>query len=334
MRTRPPATSRTTPEAAELRVLYYALGGGHGHVVRGLAVLRRLRTGILVLPARLAPWAETLGVEHVAVADPRDPAWIERLPVADLMLVDVFPRGVLGELTALPRMPMWLVTRRVATGYYLDPGVRAAIESRYERIVWTEEPPAPLTALRVPATRVPPVLLDIAPLDRDAARARLGVPEDRALVLALGAGEPERQARLRGLLAKITARADASLRFVSHELPATADTVALFPAAACLAAADVVVAAGGYHAVHEARRAGVPTVFVPQRRRYDDQAWRVRDEIVAVNPPELDAAIRGLLASGRDVQRWTGAGTGALARLVERRVELGVFPQEEIAAMA
>lgn len=302
--------------------------------MRGLALLSRLRTGVIVLPARLAPWAATLGVEHVAVGDPRDPAWMDRLPAADLMLVDVFPRGVVGELTPPPRTPMWLVTRRVATGYYLDAGVRAAIESRYERIVWTEEPPAPLTALRVPAIRIPPVLLDTEPLERDEARARLGVSDDRPVILALGAGEPERQSRLRGLLVKIAARAGASLRFVSHELPATGDTVALFPAAAWLRAADVVVAAGGYHAVHETRRAGVPAVFVPQRRQYDDQAWRVRDETAATNPPQLEAAIRALLASRRAVEKRAHAGAGVLATLVERRVKLGVLPEEEVAAMA
>ena len=40
----------------------------------------------------------------------------------------------------------------------------------------------------------------------------------------------------------------------------------------------VTLIAGGYHAFHETRRAGVPTIYIPQRRRYDDQWWRVRDE--------------------------------------------------------
>ena len=320
-----------------MRVVYYALGGGHGHVVRGLAVLSRLGSGVVILPARLAAWAEAAGVEHIAVTDPRDPAWLARVPAADLMLVDVFPRGVVGELAPPPRTPMWLVTRRVATGYYLDPGVRAAIESRYERIVWTEEPPAPLAALRVPALRVPPVLLDPAPLDRGEARARLGVTGDRPLVLALGAGDPDRQARLCGLLGKIARRAGAALRFVSDELAEAPDVVRLFPAAAWLPAADVVVAAGGYHAVHDIRKAGVPAVFVPQRRRYDDQAWRVRGEIVATNPAALEAAVRALLGRRTSVEerkdRSGPIGT-PLGQLIERRVQLGVLPEEEVAAMA
>lgn len=302
--------------------------------MRGLAVLHRLGTGVIVLPAPLAPWAEALGFDHVAVTDPRDPAWLDRVTGVDLLLVDVFPRGVVGELVVPPGTPAWLVSRRVAAAYYLDPGVRAAIESRYELIVWTEEPPAELAALRVPAVRIAPVVLDAAPLDRAEARARLGVPDRRPLVLALGAGNPGRQADLRGLLARIAARAAAALRFVSHELPEDGEVVRLFPASAWLAAADVVVAAGGYHAVHETRRAGVPAVFVPQRRRYDDQAWRVRGETVAASPAELERAIQALLAGRREVEPRSGAGDLALARLVERRVERGVLAQEEIAAMA
>jgi hypothetical protein len=301
--------------------------------MRGLALLTRLRCGLLVLPGRLAGWARTLGVDHVAVADPRDATWLDRIARVDLMLVDVFPRGVVGELPALPGTPAWLVTRRVRTGYYLDAGVRAAIESRYERIVWTEEPPAALAELAVPAVRIPPVLLDARPIGRAEARARLGLRDTRPLVLALGAGDPLRQERLRALLVKIAARAGGAVRFVCQELPQRRDFVGLFPAAAWLAAADVVVAAGGYHAVHETRRAGVPAVFVPQRRQYDDQAWRVRGETVTTTPGGLEAAVRRLLASGREREPRLAGGARALAALVQRRVERSVLAEEEIAAM-
>lgn len=302
--------------------------------MRGLAVLGALRAGVIVLPPALAPWADALGVKHIAVPDARDLSWRDRLPLVDLTIVDVFPRGVVGELAAHRGTPQWLVTRRVAPSYYLDSAVRAAIESQYELIVWTEEPPAPLVSLRVPAVRIAPVLLDTAALGRAEARAGLGITDERPLILALGSGDPTRQANLRGLLAKIAARADASLRFVTDDLPARGDVVRLFPAAPWLAAADLVVAAGGYHAVHETRRAGVPVVFVPQRRRYDDQAWRVQDEPVARTPAELEAAVRWLLARRGHVEKRESAGARMLAALIERRMQRAVLAKEQITAMA
>ena len=110
--------------------------------------------------------------------------------------------------------------------------------------------------------------------------------------------------------------------------------MALFPAAAWLDAADVVVTAAGYHAVHETALAGVPTVLVPQARAYDDQRWRAREGVVATDPDALEAAVARLLGGGRRRPLRVGDGAAALARLIERRMELGVLGQEEVAPMA
>jgi hypothetical protein len=328
-----------TPARAD-RVVYYAAGGGHGHALRGLAVLRELGAGTLVAPARLAGWASALGVPH-APAEPHQLQRVRPLSEAALLLVDVFPRGVVGELAGVlaarvaTGRPTWLVARRVTPAYYLDPGVRVAIERAYERIVWCEEPPSELRGLRVHRRHVPPVLLRVPRLPRDGARESLRVGADRRLIVAIGAGDPARQACLARLLGRIAGRADADVRFVSDDLPPTDVIVPCFPAAAWLAAAEVVVASGGYHAVHETLAAGVPTVYVPQRRRYDDQGWRVRHLPVAMDPPALERAVRALLARGRGVDAGDAgpSGAAALARLVERRVQRGVLREEEIAAM-
>src|SRR5687767_1977543 len=89
-------TRRRTPTPARadapVRVLYYALGGGHGHALRGLAVLSRLAAGApgsaarapidaaLIAPAAFAPWAAALGVEHLAPPEADVAGWVERLP--------------------------------------------------------------------------------------------------------------------------------------------------------------------------------------------------------------------------------------------------------------
>ncbi len=137
-------------------LLYYASGGGHGHVLRGLALLSRLGSGLLVGPARLEPWATALGVRYASPPDEGevDPdrlrrlreAWLGTLPRPDLLVVDVFPRGIVGELAGLVReVPRWLVTRWVPTAYYLHPPVREALE-RFEFVLWTEPPPPALAS--------------------------------------------------------------------------------------------------------------------------------------------------------------------------------------------
>src|SRR5262249_17476994 len=95
-------------------VVYHALGGGHGHVMRGLADLARLGGGTRVGPARLRSWATVLGVAYLSPPDGHEAEWVRGQPSPDLLIADVFPRGVVGELAPwLGRVPAWLVARRV-----------------------------------------------------------------------------------------------------------------------------------------------------------------------------------------------------------------------------
>jgi hypothetical protein len=302
------------PDGAAPRVVYHAMGGGHGHVLRGIAVVSRLGFGTVVGPPRLAPWAEACGVPFVGLDDPHEAA---SLPAPDLLLVDVFPRGVVAELApVLGRAPAWLVTRRVPPAYYLHPPVREAIETRFERVLWTEEPPPELTALGVAAERISPVVLRHAPLSRDAARADLGVGGE-PLVLALGSGPVELQALQRRMLTKVAARVGATLRFVSDALEGA---VRRFPAARWLPAADAVVSAGGYHAFHEIAASGVPAAFLPQERPLDDQAWRVREFPAPASPQDLEDVVARQLRAGRRTGRAFDDGAEWIANRVRRHV--------------
>ena len=135
---------------------------------------------------------------------------------------------------------------------------------------------------------------------------------DSRLLLALGSGDRQHQADLLRLLDAICARLRAragckiDLIFLStllkpEDLPSVSTRTRIeerFPAMRYLRAADLVVAAGGYHAVHEARQLGLPAIFVPQRRKYDDQFWRVRDAPRAAGPVELEEAVAEALAGG------------------------------------
>jgi UDP:flavonoid glycosyltransferase YjiC (YdhE family) len=319
-----------------MNLLYYALGGGHGHVLRGLAILRALGGGRLLGPAALAGWAEAQGVAYAAAPAEGIAGWIASQPTPDLLLVDVFPRGVLAELgPLLERAPAWLVSRWVRPVFYLRDEVRAVIESRYERILWAETPAPELAALAVPQTSIGPILVDTTPLAREEARRALGLTGTTTpLILGLGSGEEAFQQRVLRLLAKVAARIGAELRFVSDVLPAEGPIVALFPAARYFAGADVVVTAAGYHAFHETRAAGVPTVFMPQNRKIDDQFQRARGTIVASDPAGLERAVDTLLRGHRLPPLPPQEGARRAARLVQRRMQAGILGEEEIAAMA
>jgi hypothetical protein len=318
-----------------MNLLYYALGGGHGHVLRGLAILRALGGGRLIGPAALAGWAEPHGVDYAAAPTEGVEDWIASQPTPALLLVDVFPRGVLAELRPLiERAPAWLVSRWVRPAFYLRDDVRAVLESRYERILWAETPAPGLGALMVPQTVIGPVLLDTPPLSREDARRTLGVPGATPLIVGLGSGEAAAQRRVLRLLEKVAARLGAQLRFVSDILPAEGPVVALFPAARYFAGGDVVVTAAGYHAFHETRVAGVPTVFMPQRRKIDDQFQRAKGAIVASDPAGLERAVDALLRGHRLPPLPAQEGARRAARLVQRRMQAGILGEEEIAAMA
>lgn len=270
----------------------------------------------MIIPERLSRWARAEGVRALALPETlRERSavggWIRRAVSSfapDLLLVDVFPRGVLGELGEdlfLPPRRAWLVSRRVRPDYYLAPGVREAIETRYEGILWCEKPPEELGVLRVHQERVPPILIR-APgecLGREEARRRLGVPRAARLILALGSGEGHRERAERALLEKVRARLAASGTPALARYFSPLDRGSPFPAMTFLRAADAVVAAGGYHSFHEARCLGIPAVFLPRPRLYDDQFLRAAGERIARSPAELEAGLHAILSSAPGARR-------------------------------
>lgn len=139
------------------------MGGGFGHGARALGLARALqREGcsvVVLAPARLAVLAARAGVP--LASPPSEPptaaalqAWVSGFS-CDLLVVDVFPRGVLGELRPSGRRV--LVTRHVDPAFYAAPGPLAAL-STFDLVLATE-PPAPALAGHPGLVRVPPITL-------------------------------------------------------------------------------------------------------------------------------------------------------------------------------
>src|SRR5258706_4916235 len=110
-----------------MRVLYYAMGGGLGHLVRARAFLRMqgLERDATVLTAspyasdrRVVDGLDLLHVPPQLESDLRAyRAWLEARFAAlqpELVCIDRFPCGILGELcdfTPLAQVPAWYLAR-------------------------------------------------------------------------------------------------------------------------------------------------------------------------------------------------------------------------------
>lgn len=139
-------------------VALYAMGGGFGHGARALGLARALvdegLSCVVLGPSRLAPLAAWAGVP--LASPPSEPpsaealgAWVAGFS-CDLRVVDVFPRGVLGELRPVARQV--LVTRYVDPRFYAAPAPASAL-GWYDAVLATE--PCDVTG----AVRVPPITL-------------------------------------------------------------------------------------------------------------------------------------------------------------------------------
>lgn len=333
---------------AALRWLVYALGGGMGHLTRASALARvAARQGHSVTLLINSPFASGLPLEAVldsGVEVVRLDASLDRRAVRevvecclqdvrpDVFVVDTFPRGLGGELASL--LP-GLKTRKVLVHRDLNPvyveryDVARAVEAFDLLLVPGED--AAFAGHPRAARTAPWLLLESCELLSPAeARARLGVAagDARPVVAVMGCGAQSEvgeagtfAARLHALLGDA-----ARVRWLvppgrMAALPAASEAprVPVWPALAVLPGVDVLVGAGGYNTVQEARATGTPFVALARPRLYDRQALRLRaDELAGSVEALLEQAVR--LARSRPA-RGPGpyaSGTGDAVALIER----------------
>lgn len=296
------------------------MGGGHGHAIRALGVARALQdlrhpstSCLLLMPARLRPWVHWARVPSAspppsAHTDPEAlGAWTRARLQAfrpDVLVMDVFPRGVLGELAdgleaLAPRR--LLLTRWVNPRYYLQPDVAAFIRQAFDAIAWSEPPDPALEAAfgDLPGSRrVPPVLF-VGPKDvasATACRQAFGIHELARAVVALGSGDGRSDALLLETLGEVAARLEGlHVLFFSDQLERRVtprlQVVDVFPAGAWLRAGRVVVGGAGYQSYYEIVQSGLPAVFRPLDRLLDDQGRRARGEMGAPRPARSRVAL-------------------------------------------
>jgi predicted glycosyltransferase len=238
-------------------ILYYALGGGLGHLTRARKVLAALGLtdrAVLLTASRFAHDPRVTGGLPVLKV-PRNlgrdraafRAWLQPvLREADELIVDSFPAGILGELSGLALPPARHVARRLRWDAY-EPRLDGPLP-RYDAIYELEplsHDLGPTQPLELPATPIGEPLVD----------------EPHWLVVHSG---PQHE------VDELLKRAHDAPKLVVVS-PHHRD---VYPVAPHLAHAERVITAAGFNAVHENAPWRERHTLVPFPRALDDQFAR------------------------------------------------------------
>jgi len=288
-------------------ILYFAPGGGMGHATRAAAILRQARRlGVDSLLAFVTT-PRALPLEHEAIPYCRPGSFApENLRAETLKLiescrprvlaVDTFPFGITGELAEI--LPT-LSCRKVLIARRLNARWAAwgpPTWEDFDRVLLAEEWENETDNVR----QCSPILLRNAEelLPREQAKAVLGVAADEPVVLGISSDEPGWTAGFFILLRKVwrRLRPAARLCLASPDLPAgDSPRVDHYPLVELFNGIELVVGPCGCNLFHEAQACGVPAIFLPRPRHYDDQYARARNCPTAASPEELEALLRELM---------------------------------------
>ncbi len=285
-------------------ILYYAVGGGLGHLTRARAVLHTLsiREPVTILTA--SPFAQdrrVVGDSHVVrvpvdLADdiPTYRVWLQH--VIDhfrphTIYLDAFPAGLLGEWCDLP-LPRDITLIHLAR-LLRWPSYRQQLRGEPPRLskTYVLEPLTPdhATFLHDQSNQVIPLTLE-DPLTQDTVlRGEIGADlqssgqpiwlivhagDDReTMQLVSYAQETRKLERVRARLVLLSPQRPA-------DLPHDVRHLNLYPATLCFPLADRIITACGFNSMRQTAAYRNKHRFVPFQRRYDDQflrACRFRD---------------------------------------------------------
>jgi hypothetical protein len=267
-------------------VVFYALGGGLGHLTRARRVAAKLgldSDAVLLTASRHASDPRvTGGLEVVEVpqrlADNRSGfrRWVAaalREVQASELFVDTFPGGILGELCGLELPPAQLVARRLRWPAYRHrlAGPLPAYEAAH---VIEPLSTAHLEVLSAIARRVEPLSLSDG-------RPPSGPPLlEQPHVLVVHGGPAEELNELIELAHVVRRGPQVRVLIASPRRPdrlwGGAAWCDVYPVAPHLHHAEAIVTAAGWAAMQDAERMRDRHRFMPFPRPLDDQFWRAR----------------------------------------------------------
>ncbi len=295
-----------------MRTLFYALGGGLGHVTRQLAIARKLMPliggeGLLITNSQFAAAVEGESKRCAGLSLQRISANAAKNEVAqfvseqlatfnpELMLVDTFPRGIAGELAEIfAAKPGFLKTvligRNLPREYVETYDLFGFAQAYYDLVfvpgeisVWESFPGRKY---------VPPIVLrgtdEYLPAEESAKILRISPNE--SCVLIIGSGNLAEIFEQDALVAELAACWPQHWPYLRWAIPPGIELAQLpfansrpnlvvqhYPLSELFAAAWVLVGGAGYNLIHEARSHGLPLFAKAHPRLYDDQALRAAE---------------------------------------------------------
>lgn len=271
-------------------VLYYAMGGGLGHLTRAAAFLHTLSFAMGSAIITSSSWADDPrvvgGIRAIrppaVLEDDRDgfAAWI-RSTIANerpaRFIVDSFPAGLLGELSGLSsngQYETWHVARLLKWPAY-SKRLGGAKLPEYD-VVWETEP---LHADHESALR--PVARDLRHIQLTDPVPSIGVPriDGRHWLVVHSGPADEVEDLLRYTIEMRThERADVRIVLVSKARPAVSapslSMIDVYPAWPLFERAERIVSAAGFNVMRQAAGFRGKHRFVPFSRALDDQYAR------------------------------------------------------------
>ena len=324
----------------------YALGGGLGHLVRSLALTRAIVArghDVTLLAntesARCLPVREELGSRGTFC---EIPAAFDRGQVTDIvqqtlreqrcdvLVVDTFPRGLAGELIdVLPTLSAKKVlVHRDLNPRYVEQTNLVRFVDQYDLLLAPGEL-GPLADHVHGEYTAPWLIRDFDELlDQTTAWQRLQLDATDVPVIAIiAAGFPAETLRMQELAKRLMRSLEhrATVRLLSlTPLAETSDchTVAVWPSLEAMRGIDLLIGAGGYNTVWEARSTQTPLIAIGRERLYDRQSVRLTSQELATD--EADAFSRALVWVDQNANRLRAAvpkfenGTHAAVRLIEK----------------
>ena len=333
-----------------MRWCLYALGAGLGHLVRSLglaraAVARGHDVTLLANTeyARRLPVREELGSRGTFC---EIPAAFDRGQVTnfvqqtlrdqccDALVVDTFPRGLAGELCdVLPTLSAKKVlVHRDLNPRYVEQSDLTQFVDHYDLLLAPGEL-GPLAEDARTQRTAPWLIRDFNELlDQPTARQRLQVDvPDMPVIAVLAAGFSAETLAMQELAQRLTRSLErrAIVRLISlTPLVETSDcrAVSLWPSLEAIRGIDLLIGAGGYNTVWEARSTQTPLIAIGRERLYDRQRIRLAsDELVA---DEAEAFSRALAWVDQDANRPRAAvpkydnGTHAAVGFIESLIQV------------
>jgi hypothetical protein len=276
--------------------LIYALGGGWGHLTRAVALATAAAPRHRVRILTNSPYAKIVAARLPALdlVTCDDSAAVHRQIEEcrpSCLIVDTFPRGIVGELVGLVRA---LDTRKVLVHRDLNPryvrafDLRAFVAANYDLVLVPGAGEGGQLGDLPAAVATRPWLVrsagEIPPRETAREVLRLGRGEESCVLICAAGKEQELDwyaavlAHIRGVPVRMIAN---DPRYIQY-----------WPAMDLFGGASVVVGGGGYNTVRECQAWRVPLVAKPWARTYDRQAIRATAAAVAVvqEPEEAAAA--------------------------------------------